>query len=66
MGHIDHVVVMNHAIEHEDKQMTKRDLIELLKDIDDDATIGARWDDCDWAITGVSEGEEFDFVIECP
>lgn len=46
--------------------MTKRDLIELLKDVDDDATIGACWDDCDWEITGVSEGEDFDFVIECP
>ena len=46
--------------------MTKRELIELLEEIDDDATIGARWDDCEWSILEVTEGNEFDYVIECP
>jgi hypothetical protein len=46
--------------------MTKRELIELLEEIDDDATIGAWWDDCEWQILGVSKGEEFDYTIDCP
>ncbi len=38
--------------------MTKRELIELLKDIDDDALIGAFWDDCHWPIHGVATKHE--------
>ena len=49
-----------------DKLMTKRELIKLLEGIDDEATIGAWWDDCEWPIRGLRKGSEFDFVIECP
>lgn len=34
--------------------MTKRELIELLKDVDDDDQVGAFWDDCHWPILNVA------------
>ena len=49
----------------ETDQMTKRELLELLKDIPDDATIGMWWNECEAPINGVSKGEHFDYTINC-
>ena len=46
--------------------MTKRELIELLEEVDNDATIGAWWDDSEWPILALTEGDDFDYIIHCP
>jgi hypothetical protein len=49
--------------------MKKSDLLERLKDVDDDCEIGAFWDDCEWEIDGVvpptDSSSPFDILIDC-
>jgi len=47
--------------------MTKSELIDRLKEFDDDDEIGAFWDDCEWDIITVfaSNGSRFDVLIDC-
>lgn len=52
--------------------MTKQELIKLLEKFDDDVTVGAFWDDCEWEIDGVESAEKymgtidkFDILIDC-
>ena len=49
--------------------MKKAELLELLKDLDDDDEIGAFWDDCEWPILGIiisyGKTEPFAALIDC-